>query len=295
MKNNIKRTFIIGDEWIYFKIYTGVKTADLILINHLDSLLNGLVTESIIDKWFFIRYSDPDFHLRLRLHVTDKSKLIDIINLINIEFNYLIELDLIWKVQIDTYNRELERYGFSFTEQSETLFYYDSKMIMNALKVFEINECPNLKWLFGLMAIDAFIDAFNLSLVEKKELMETLKINFGKEMGLDKSLKKQLRSKYEKHKFDIDSYINKKLLPEEYELITLLEIKSLSICNSIKIIKNNNINSINIGYLISSHIHMIMNRLFRTKNRRNEFVCYQMLYFYYESKIARLKYDKKYV
>ena len=30
-----KRTFIPGSEWIYYKIYTGIKTADSILKNEL--------------------------------------------------------------------------------------------------------------------------------------------------------------------------------------------------------------------------------------------------------------------
>lgn len=27
----LKRTFFIGDEWLYYKVYCGVKTADIIL------------------------------------------------------------------------------------------------------------------------------------------------------------------------------------------------------------------------------------------------------------------------
>lgn len=290
MKNCVKRSFILGDEWVYYKIYTGVKTADLILMNHLKPLLEELVNNLDIDQWFFIRYSDPDFHLRLRLHVTDQNKLAQIINSVNIELKELMKLELIWKVQTDTYNRELERYGFSIIEQSELLFYHDSMMIVDALEIFENDDNQNLKWLFGLMVIDTLMDNFNLSITEKKDLMEILKISFGEEMGLDKNLKKQLSIKYQKNKIEIDIFINKN--SDNQMLIVLLQKKSDSIADTVEFILKNNGESLNLHYLISNHIHMIMNRLFRTKNRQAEFVCYQMLYFYYDSKIARLKYDK---
>jgi thiopeptide-type bacteriocin biosynthesis protein len=285
-----KRSFIIGDEWIYYKIYTGVKTADLILINQLKSLLEELENNLDIDRWFFIRYSDPDFHLRLRLHITDQNKLAHTISSVNIELKALIDLNLVWKVQVDTYNRELERYGFFLIEQSEMLFYYDSKMIINALEIFEYNDNPNLRWLWGLMIIDTFMDDFNYSIFQKKDLMENLKLNFGKEMGADKYLNKQLSAKYQTFKTEIDNFINKKI--ETEMLCALVEQKSSSISKEIESITNFKDEPLNINYLISNHIHMTMNRLFRSKNRQNEFVTYQLLFFYYESRIARLKYDK---
>ena len=50
----MKRKFIIGDEWIYFKIYTGLKTADKILIETISPLVQHLFENKRIDKFFFI-------------------------------------------------------------------------------------------------------------------------------------------------------------------------------------------------------------------------------------------------
>ena len=38
----MKRDFCIGSEWLYYKIYTGVKTADLILMEKLYPLILDL-------------------------------------------------------------------------------------------------------------------------------------------------------------------------------------------------------------------------------------------------------------
>ena len=138
--------------------------------------------------------------------------------------------------------------------------------------------------------IDSFMTHFELSIIEKKNLMENLKDVFGLEMGLDKTLKKQLSSKYHKHKIEIESFLNQSL---DYEsLYDLVKDKNNSINSSIRTIKESHLSFSNINDLISSHIHMKMNRLFSSNNRKTEFVCYQLLFNYYESKIARIKYNK---
>ena len=65
------RMFIPGSEWVYFKIYTGTKTADSILKNELYDFVKEMMKYDLIDRWFFIRYNDPDFHIRLRLHMKE--------------------------------------------------------------------------------------------------------------------------------------------------------------------------------------------------------------------------------
>ena len=65
----IQRKFIPGSQWLYFKIYTGVKTADEVLAHTIRPFLRELYAERWIDGSFFIRYNDPDFHIRLRLHI----------------------------------------------------------------------------------------------------------------------------------------------------------------------------------------------------------------------------------
>jgi hypothetical protein len=42
----MKRDFCIGSEWLYYKLYTGVKTADLILLEKLYSVILELKEKS---------------------------------------------------------------------------------------------------------------------------------------------------------------------------------------------------------------------------------------------------------
>ena len=56
-----------GDKWLYYKLYCGVRISDSLLTDLVLPLVIKLTTESLIEKWFFIRYSDPENHIRLRL------------------------------------------------------------------------------------------------------------------------------------------------------------------------------------------------------------------------------------
>lgn len=73
--NKTQKTFTIGSEWMYYKIYCGVKTADDIMLKVIQPICKQLLQEQSIDKWFFIRYSDPDAHLRVRFHLTSPDSI----------------------------------------------------------------------------------------------------------------------------------------------------------------------------------------------------------------------------
>lgn len=71
----MQREFNIGSEWLYYKIYCGVKTSDMILLEHLKEKISDLKINDFIEKWFFIRYNDPEPHIRLRFLLTKNSNL----------------------------------------------------------------------------------------------------------------------------------------------------------------------------------------------------------------------------
>ena len=146
--SNLKRNFCLGSEWIYFKIYTGVKTADIILTEHLHPIIKQLQQEKAIQKWFFIRYKDTDNHLRIRFLIAKNQNVSKIIDSFYPVFNDLIENNLISKIQTDTYNREIERYGETTMEDSESLFWYDSELVLAYLNLkpqFEKEELFSIK------------------------------------------------------------------------------------------------------------------------------------------------------
>lgn len=287
-----RRNFIIGSKWVYYKIYTGAKTSDLLLADIIKPISVDLIDKGIIDKWFFIRYADPKHHLRVRFHCPYKKGIHQVINNLNKSLSNLFDEDLVWKIQLDTYVRELERYGEDTMELSESLFYYDSKCIVGFLDLIEGDEGEELRWLFGLRAIDFLLDSFEFDIQKKLGLLEKLKNAFGEEFRMGRPLKKQLDDKYRSERDNIEHFMSfsKEDEPDYAVLLDILEEKK----QNIQIISSEIINTIRqnesaltLDSLMGSYIHMLMNRLFKSKNRLNEMVCYDFLYRYYRSFIAR--------
>lgn len=280
----MKRKFIIGDEWIYFKIYTGIKTADKILIETIDPLSHLLFNKKIIDKFFFIRYYDPEFHLRIRFKILD-NKIGDLITIFNNSVKNLFDEGLIWKIQIDTYNRELERYGSHLIENAESIFTIDSISTIKALNF--IKEDDNLRWLWGLASLDSYLNLFEYTLEDKILFIKLMKDFFSKEININHNLNRQLSLKYRNHKKEIENILDSNKLPNELKRI--LDLRTKKIISDVAIIKSN-LSKIDYDNVVGSYLHMTINRLFRSKNRENEFAIYCMLSYYLESIKARLKY-----
>ncbi|NMC99596.1 MAG: lantibiotic dehydratase, partial [Bacteroidales bacterium] len=206
----MKRTFIIGSEWLYYKIYSGPKTADRVLTEVIKPVTEILLDENIIDSWFFIRYADPKQHIRVRFHHKESHLQIRTIQLIHELLMPFIDTGMIWKVLTDTYNREIERYGKSLIEPTEQfLFFYDSMMVVNILDQIEGDEGEKLRWMIGLRAVNEMLEIFRFNDIEKSNFIQKLRDGFGEEFGMNKDLKSQLSDKYRNEKKSIESIMDK--------------------------------------------------------------------------------------
>ena len=61
------------DSWLYLRIYTGYHTADKLLSGILNDSSTYLIRSGLATKWFFIRYADPDFHIRYRIKMRNPA------------------------------------------------------------------------------------------------------------------------------------------------------------------------------------------------------------------------------
>jgi len=290
----IQRFFFIGDEWLYYKIYCGPKTADSILKDVIQPITNSLKANNEIDKWFFIRYSDPKNHLRVRFHLTSKNSLINIITMMNKALQEYVWADLVWNINIDTYKREIERYGINTIKYAEDIFCNDSDLTINILSMIGNDVEERKRWIIGLLSIDTFIDDFGYSLDKKVELIELMKETFTQEFNLNKGLKIQLDNKYRQEHQTIESILNigEKTEVEYQPIIEAIRKRSeanKSIIEHILEIKNNNNLEKPLNEYMWSYLHMINNRLFRTQQRTHELVMYYLLFKYYKSKLARMR------
>ena len=287
-----KRKFVIGSEWLYFKIYCKNKTADLVLANELFAILSELKANRLISKWFFIRYSDPSFHVRLRLKLTHKSNLNNAVEIISSILEPMIQDETLKDIQTETYDRELERYSGSLIDIAEDWFYYDSEKVISLIKLSQNNE--KNRYTCAFLLIDNTLNIFRNNLDEKATLLEQLSKGFIKEFGLDKAQKVKLDTMFRDRRKHIERVIHNPSSDTEIHKLYSI-IKSYEMVDS-KIVENlkENINHLNmLPKITSDFIHMSLNRVFISQPRRHELDIYYMLHKFYKSEIARLKYGNK--
>ena len=282
----MQRTFVLGDKWIYYKWYCGKKTADTILVDIVKPLTEKLLHENLIDQWFFIRYDDPKSHLRIRFRCKQVSNIGMIINEVKKAIDYFVANDLIWKVRTDTYQRELERYGKQTIVDAEQFFFIDSTTCINALNMIEDDE---LLFLFALKSIDTLLESFNYDTKNKIEFVKPNLIAFKKEFNSDKQLSKQLNKKYASLKEKTIAFMTENSDEDFIPLFNLLENKKKKLSQLSTIILNKKKLEISINQLLSSYVHMMINRLFRDQQRLHELVSYDFLSRYYNFLLAKNK------
>jgi lantibiotic biosynthesis protein len=273
--NEAQRNFITGTEWVYYKLYCGVNDADLIL-STIHQLANDLLMQQTINQWFFIRYNDPEFHLRLRFHVDDASKINKVILTCKATFEMLTTQKLIWKLQLDSYQRELGRYHPQLIEASEQLFFFDS--LCTTTYINQHNTTEEARWLFAMQKILILVDAFEFTLEEKINLFDRLKEGFSKEHKLKRVSLLAINKKYTDNIKLINDINSFHIAPYESVLMKYTtELNQLYASIKDTILTN----QIQKNSIVESYIHMSLNRVFITGPRLHETVVYIFMYKYY--------------
>jgi thiopeptide-type bacteriocin biosynthesis protein len=162
-----------GGDCIYFKIYCNHSMADNIIKDHIKPWFDQLHLAGVSFTWFFIRYADPQFHLRIRIFSTEQ-------NILKIRTNFFVIVSVVnrhkksWKIQEDTYNREWQRYGAENMKNVEEYFYIDSKFVMDLICKLSGSELQSLRWKIALIIVNNVLDDFALSILQKAELMTSI-------------------------------------------------------------------------------------------------------------------------
>lgn len=293
----VERDFVPGSSWFYAKIYCGVKTSDHILTDIIKPLADELFESGIISQWFFIRYGDPDYHIRVRFK-GDQQFFATITDKLNQGLVFYITNNQVWKVQHDTYKRELERYGQENIENTELLFFHDSVSAIEVLKLLDGDRGDELRWQFAIKGVNDLLNDFGLSLEEKEKVMISIRDGFKKEFSAeDRESQKQLSEHYRKFRKEIDFMLSPELKDDHdfFGVWNIFKKRSLDLASPILKIKefiNSKKSNLSLDNLLGSYTHMFLNRFMRSKQRFHELVIYDFLCQFYRSAIAREKKGK---
>ncbi len=292
----IQRSFPPGSEWLYLKVYTGSSTADGILRDAVGPALREALAVGDIDSWFFIRYGDPEWHLRIRLHGDPHTLLLHALPRLEKAVTPLLADGRAWKIQLDTYERETERYGGPLgMPVCEQLFGFDSDACLSIVETLEGDEGADARWRLAFRGADAILDELGIEEEQKLTLMGAMRDSFAKEFGGQKSLDVSIDQKYRTEKKSLAALLGPEPGPDDplapgYAILAersrrsapaLAELTRLEAAGELKRID-----------LASSLIHMHINRMIRSAARAHEAVIYGLLHREYQARAARARKGK---
>jgi thiopeptide-type bacteriocin biosynthesis protein len=286
----VRRTFALGSEWTYVKIYCGAKWADKILADYLLPCLTELEELGLVKKWFFIRYADPKPHLRLRfLHNAEPSTIAFLVGRLHQALAGLQEQRVVRAIQYDTYQRELERYGAATMEFSETFFHHDSRAVLRFVSLLEGEAGERYRWLFAVRGVDQLLTDFGYSLPEKAALAAQCQQAFFQEFNGNADLTRRLNDKYREVSRPLASFLDPALdEPELAEAHALFAERSAALRAAYQELLATT-PAAAVRPLLPSYLHMFMNRIFLANQRLHELVVYHYLVKHYAALTARAR------
>ncbi|WP_031466578.1 lantibiotic dehydratase [Sciscionella sediminilitoris] len=123
-----------GGEWLFAKLYSRPERHHELLTAQLPRLLTGVGEP----RWFFIRYADPDPHVRLRFHGPAESLNRQLLPRLHDWAAELRTCGLLRKLTIDTYEPEQDRYGGpAVLAAAEHAFGADSAAVLAQLPLLD--------------------------------------------------------------------------------------------------------------------------------------------------------------
>ena len=217
-----------GDSWIYLKLYAPLEQHNAIIASPLLKVVQNLLQQELIDQWFFIRYGDPEPHLRLRFHANTDKQIQPVLATLLQWSHQLVERAIAQHYAIDTYEREVARYGGpAAIGLLEQVFSIDSSIISAIIAAQYANRLTLDPIAVGVFTLEHFFTSWGYDFNQRLQWLQdkTDKYAFSKDFRPQRKTYCELLSPW-REKADSDLMSQRELLlalvkPGEIPLRTL--------------------------------------------------------------------------
>ena len=289
----VRRSFPPGSEWLYVKLYTGSATADRVLREVVAPVVRRALGSGAAGGWFFIRYGDPEWHLRLRFHGDPAGLVGGVLPALQAAVAPLLADGRLWRMQLDTYEREVERYGGpAGIELAERLFQADSDAVLAIVETLEGDEGADARWRLALRGTDMLLSDLGLDAAGKLAVLAPFADSYYREFGGGKPLRVQLDAKFRAERRGIEALLDptndaESELAPGFEVLARRSERQAPIIEELRRHEADGRLTVPVQTLAQSYVHMHVNRMIRSAARAHELVLYDLLRRLYESRAAR--------
>src|SRR6185369_9589299 len=116
------------------------------------------------DSWFFLRYSDPEPHIRVRFAGEPGRLTGELLPELCKWASRLMDEEKCLRFTLETYEREVERYGgFDGISIAELVFFHDAWAAVELLHLAKSTQMTLDRVTLALLSLDALLDGLGLN------------------------------------------------------------------------------------------------------------------------------------
>jgi thiopeptide-type bacteriocin biosynthesis protein len=288
-----QRSFPPGSEWLYAKLYTGPATLDQVLVEVVGPVVEAALGTGAADRWFFVRYGDPDWHLRLRFHGRPARLQGEVLPALQAAAGPLLADGRLWRVQLDTYEREVERYGGAEgIALAEQLFQADSEAVLALAGWFTGDARGDVRWRLALVGMHRLLDDLGFDLDTRRALLRKTRETSAAASRADAGFHHQLGARFRPERRSLEALLHR-TDDADARLVGALQVlgrrseELAPVVAELKHCARAGRLSVPLAELAPSYLHMHANRLLRSAHRAQERVLHDFLCRLYESQAAQ--------
>lgn len=281
-----------GSNCGYIKIYCSWDAADSLLVDFFAPALRRLMIDGHIQSWFFLRYRDPDTHLRFRVFGQPRSISEHAIPLLNEAAAAVLRECTAWRIQWDTYEPETMRFGGpAALRHVERIFHAHSESVTATLERLREGRSIGGRWRAALIAIDTFMTDVPMTIDARLALVSALRLGLHQEMSRSEvGLARALSSKFRRHRSAIESALCPASTDDavrECRSTFGASASTVEAWNALRDLEDRRALSAPLSTIVGSVSHLLVNRLLSHSHREQELVLYDFLARAYRSRLAR--------
>jgi thiopeptide-type bacteriocin biosynthesis protein len=280
----IDRNFLPGSQWTYFKIYCHSSRANELLVDNIMPLCDRWIASGFLRQWFFVRYGDPDYHLRVRLNADPVNTGL-LIKGLSKSLTSFVTAGLVSNFMTAVYEREIERYGADIIEELEDSFCSSTNLICRFLtQTAGKSNNENQLFEFAYASITILLNSFKYGLKDKIRLFDEFYHYMQMEFQYSDKTKDQFKRKFRTIR-EADIFLPEQEILRKYKV--LLEANHFQYTHERLNCLTSNWPLNRRNALLGDIIHLHLNRIFSSATRKNELVVYYCLWRHFLSEQGR--------
>jgi thiopeptide-type bacteriocin biosynthesis protein len=285
------RAFPPGSSWLFAKLYAEPTLADRLLVEVVRPAAGRAIESGAADCWFYIRYTDPDWHVRVRFRGDSARLQEEVLSQLSPIDARLADVGAYWRLEVDTYDREVERYGgLAGVELAERIFHVDSDFGLTLLQCKPGTDRD--RWPVVLFAIDALLSDFGLTAREKARFSSDMYEGYAQMEPLGERLRQFTRASFRGLRGQIEAAFRSQDTDNESWAATRAARTDRTrrlepVIADLRVVVANGRLETALDDVIASYVHMSINRLLRYPSQWQECALYGCLAAWYRSEFAR--------